>query len=219
MSVETCEWGHDDCKNLGLKCHLCISDSFHYVPVRTKRAKPLARRQPKQDRRQGSYFEYRNHLKNEAAIEHAVSSKMTPNSGAGPIKGDEQIRGLINIMEELKTKTTEQARGKKSFTIKKEWLDKLNKEANQSGMEFWYLKFSFNEYDSDVYVIVEEDVIMSMVATIIEDRAKAKRMELEEDVYKKRIRHLEAKNIELQAKIDLLEAELQLHKNAKDGDI
>lgn len=209
-----CEWGHTDCKNEGIKCHLCVARDFHYDPVIVKRPKPMARRQQKADKRMGSSFEYRNHVSNEALLESAVSSSMTPNSGAtARAKGDEQIRGLINIMEELKTKVTEQAPGKKSFTIKKEWLDKLNREAKAEGMEFWYLKFAFNEHDQDVYIIVEEDVIMSMVATMVEDRKKANEADLKVEIAEKERRLIETQNIKLQAKIDLLEAKLKKYES------
>ena len=55
---------------------------------------------------------------------------MTLNSGATVLeKGDEQISGIINVMEELKTQMPDRAKGTKTFTIKRQWLDKLNKEA------------------------------------------------------------------------------------------
>ena len=145
-----CQWGHDDCKFLGEKCYLCSSDSFHYKPVKLRRKNKLNRVQQKQDGRIGSGFEYKNHKANEAVLADSVVTRMTLNSGATVLeKGDEQIRGIINVMEELKTRTVEQTPGKKTFTVQKKWLDKLHAEALKEQMEFWYLKFCFYEAEND----------------------------------------------------------------------
>ncbi len=204
-----CEFGHIDCTNEGEKCHLCIN-AMHYSTPKIKKRAQLNKRSMKQDKRQGSSFEYKNHLNNKDVLSGA-STRMTPNSGAGQyLKGDEQIQGLVNVMEELKTKVVEQAPGKKSFTIKKEWLDKLNKEANNENMEFWYLKFSFHEYDEDVYVITEKDIIMSMIKTLVEDRKAIKKTEAEKDILEKRRRLIEAENTKLKAEIELLKSQILL---------
>lgn len=211
--MQQCEWGYTDCKNLGEKCFLCVSRGFHYEPIQAKKPKPMARRQQRADKRMGSSFEYKNHVSNEATINNAISSKMTPNSGAGSVKGDEQIRGLINVMEELKTKVKEQAPGKKTFTIKKEWLNKLRREALDAGMEFWYLKFSFNEHDDDIYIIVEEDVIMSMVATMVHDRKAVNEAKQLQDIAEKERRLKETEIVKLEAEIDLLKAKLDYYES------
>ena len=52
----------------------------------------------------------------------------------GRVKGDEQIRGLISWMFESKTQEIERARGHKQFTIKREWLEKLEREAPDENM-------------------------------------------------------------------------------------
>lgn len=205
-----CEWGRTDCLNVNSKCHLCVTRDFHYEPTKTKKPKPMSRRQQKADRRMGGHFEFKNHQSNEALLSGGAVSSMTPNSGAGRIKGDEQISGIIEVMEELKTKVVEQAKGKASFTIKKEWLDKLHREAKQEEKEFWYLKFAFNQYDEDVYIIVENDMIMSMIKTMVDDRKKALHAESRIDLAEKMRRLKEAENIKLQAEIDLLNAKIKL---------
>jgi hypothetical protein len=209
MEVErmSCEWGHTDCEGEGTKCELCFSDSFHYKPAKARKKPQLAHRQPKADGRMGSSFEFKNHQANEALITGA-STRMTPNSGAGHIKGDQEINGIITVMEELKTKVKKQAPGRKTFTIEKEWLDKLNREARAVNKSFWYLKFSFHENDEDVYVICEQDIIMSFVATIIEERKTAIKAKADIDVAEKRARLVEAENVVLKAEIELLKAEL-----------
>jgi len=207
----SCEWGHDNCKNEGVKCELCVVRDFHYDPIVRKTPKPMAKRQQRQDKRMGSSFEYKNHVSNQNLLTD-VSSRMTPNSGAGRVKGDEEIRGIINIMEELKTKVKEQAPGKQSFTIKREWLDKLHREAMAVNKEFWYLKFAFHEHDNDVYVIVEQDIIMSMVKTMVEDRKKVNEAALKQDIAEKERRLKEAENIKLLAEIDVLKARLKQYE-------
>lgn len=209
----SCEWGQVDCQNFEKKCDLCFTNSQHYEPPKQAKPKQMARRQQKADKRMGSAFEYSNHEKNQALL---TGSRMTPNSGAGKVKGDEQIRGLVNIMEELKTKVVQQAPGKESFTMKKLWLEKLNREAKEANEEFWYLKFSFSEFDPDVYIVVEEDTVMSMVATIVEDRRTAKTAQARIDVAENRMRLLDAENVTLQARINLLEAQLNLQALEKE---
>lgn len=207
----TCEWGHVDCQNEGKKCDLCFSDSFHYLAPNIKKPKSMNRRQQKADGRMGSSFEYKNHKNNNAVLTD-TGSRMTPNSGANHIKGDEQIRGLVNIMEELKTKVKQQAPGKESFTIKREWLEKLNREARAAGEEFWYLKFSFHEYNNDVFIIVEQDVIMSMVKTLVEDRKGVSLEKAKTQVAENRARLVEAENVKLLAEIELLKSKLKVQE-------
>lgn len=182
--MSDCEWGYDNCKNIGTsKCFGCLIDGQYFEEKEVKIKKTLNKRQQKQDKRQGSGFEYKNHMSNTKLLKDSITSSMTLNSGATVIeKGDEQIRGLVNIMEELKTRTVEQAPGKKNFTIQEKWLSKLKFEAKKENMDFYYLKFSFNENDQQVYVIIEQEEIMSMVKTIVEDRKSKKILEKEKDI-------------------------------------
>lgn len=150
----------------GNKCTECIKHDNELAKTKRKQVKFKAR----PDKRMGSTFEMKNHNANEALI-HDVVNRMTPNSGAGKIKGDQEIKGIISVSEELKTKVADKARGKKTFTIHKEWLDKLKRESQDK--EFYYLKFCFHETDDDIFVVVDQEIIMSMIKTMIEDRRKA----------------------------------------------
>lgn len=206
-----CKWGRDDCVNLDDKCHLCHIEDFYYIEPKLK--KGLKKRNTnRQDKRMGSTFEYQNHITNK----ELVSSDMTINSGASYQKGDEQITGIINIMEELKTKVKKQAPGKESFTIKKEWLNKLNTEAKQAKKEFWYLKFAFHETEEDVYVITEQDIIMSMVKTMIEDRKFKIESEKDIKIKEKQRRLVEAENVKLKSEIDYLKSVIDKLQDDKD---
>lgn len=205
--MSDCEWGYENCKHIGTaKCFGCLIDGQLFEEKEIKIKKGLNKRQQKQDKRQGSGFEYKNHVANSKLLKDAIRSSMTLNSGATVIeKGDEQIRGLINVMEELKTRTVEQAPGKKTFTIQEKWLSKLKREALAENMDFYYLKFSFFETDPQVYVITEQEQIMSMVKTMVEDRRSKKVLERDKEIL---LKHQDVLN----AKINELRAELALAK-------
>lgn len=204
-----CEYGHIDCQNLDTKCVMCFNSSWYLAPK--KRPQGLQKRNLNKgnSKRMGSTFEDNNHKSNATLVKELVSSNMTPNSGAGKVKGDEQIRGLINIMEELKTQQPDRARGHKQFTIKREWLDKLDREARAEGMEHWYLKFAFCDTDTQSYTVIDTEQMMAMVATIIHDRKIAKEADGRVDIANKRRILVEAENTALLAKIELLEALLK----------
>lgn len=185
------------------KCAMC-PDQAYYSPEKVRVQK---RYTGKKSDRQGARFEAKNHEANQKLL---VSSSLTPNSGAGYIKGDEQITGLVRIMEELKTHVKPRtARGDKTFTIHKEWFDKLDQEAPLENMEFWYLKFRFLETDPDTYVALNEPVLMAMVKTIVEDRRKAKMAQHAVDLANAKADRIRAENILLEARIRELTLRLQ----------
>lgn len=206
--MSSCEWGYTDCQNENNKCYLCFKEGQHYLGAKVK-----APKKAKQTKRAGSLFEAKNSNLNNDIL---VGSTPTPNSGAGTIKGDEKIKGYIRITEELKEQNTTTSKGKKTFTIHKEWLEKLRRESIAEHQEFWYLKFVFGQEDvihtNDYYVILESDVLMSMVKTLWEDRKIAKKADSKIDVAIKRKDLVEAENVKLKAEIDLLKAELKFYK-------
>jgi hypothetical protein len=202
-----CKWGHTDCSTSQNKCWMCIGPDQYYKPKKAKKHS-LAKKQPRVTARKGSKFEYNNHQANEDLFS-GTTSRMTPNSGAGCIKGDEEISGLLRGIEELKTSNKITSRGKKSFSIQKIWLDKLKKESSRAGKEFWYLKFCFGEDERDWYCILESDMIMSMIYTMAEDRKKVLLAEAKAATAEKRRQLTEAENTMLLAKIELLEAQLK----------
>ena len=203
-----CEWQAEDCKFFNSdKCDTCFTYKQNYKAVEPVKFKTMSRKQQKEDKRQGSAFEFKNHKTNVEILQDKVVSGMTLNSGATVLeKGDEQIRGIINIMEELKTKTSQKSSGTKNFTIKKEWLDKLHREAIKEDKEFWYLKFSFLEADKDVYVITEQEIIMAMVKTMVEDRLRVKKFEKFIDAMKAKCNYLEQKNLALESQLKFFQA-------------
>lgn len=203
-----CEWGYTDCQNQDKKCHLCFTDKQFYMSPKVKQPA-----RAKQTGRSGSLFEAKNSNLNNAIL---IGSSPTPNSGAGSIKGDEKIKGFIRITEELKEQNATTAKGKKTFTIHKKWLEKLRRESLAENQEFWYLKFVFGQEDvihtNDYYVILENDILMSMVKTLWEDRKIANQAENQIAIANKRKELVEAENVMLLAKIALLEAQLKAYK-------
>jgi hypothetical protein len=220
-----CEWGYNNCPNEGTKCHLCTTNGFHYKAPKQKSTGGFGsgRIKTKETSRQGSISEVKNARNNDRLLTAVTTG--TPNSGAGKIKGDEQIRGLINIMEEVKTtvkKNLNKEPGKESFTLQRAWMDKLEAEAAEAGMEFSYLKFSFKEHDDKFYIIADQSVFMDMVSTMVHDRREAKLAQGRIDVAERRSRALECENIKLIADMELLKAEKRLQEminSESDGDV
>jgi hypothetical protein len=204
-----CEWGYEDCINEDLKCYLCSTPGFHYQS-KVKRKQQIGK--ASNSGRMGSGFEDKNHIKNVDLI-NGVTSRMTPNSGAGQVKGDEEIRGIIKIMEELKEQNSMTSKGVKTFSMQKAWFEKLDREASAANKQFWYLKFCFGEHDDKYYVALDYDMIMSMVYTMVQDRKAKTESDLKTDLAEKRYRQIEAESIALKAEIEAMKAEIALLKH------
>ena len=205
-----CKYYHDDCETDRDNCILCVNSS-KYKKAKVRKY-GIQRNTNKKSNRMGSQAEVINHK----TIKDTVEANMTPNSGAGKIKGDEQIRGLVNIMQEVKTQEVIRARGHSQFTIKKEWLEKLEKEGFNSNMEFWYLVFSFKDNDEKLYTVIDNKQMNDMVATIIHDRKVAKEAQDKIDMANKKTALFEAENIKLHAGIDYLKSILKANKIKED---
>ena len=188
------------------KCAICPNQAY-YSPEKIRTKKVYA---GKKSNRQGARFEEVNHKCNEEIL---TTSRLTPNSGAGKIKGDEQITGLVRIMEELKTRIKPKlARGDKTFTIHKEWFQKLDVEAPAEGMDFWYVKFKFLETDPETYVAINQEILMNMVGTLVEDRKRAKLAQKAIDLANAKADTLKAENILLEARLRELQLEGEYDK-------
>lgn len=90
-----------------------------------------------------------------------TKQKLTPNSGAGHIKGDSIASDL---MLEMKERNNVLKGGNKSISIQKEWLDKLRKE---SSGKYYALVFSFGENEDDLYAIIDYNVLSEMYSDIV----------------------------------------------------
>ena len=199
-----CEFGYTNCKNAGKRCDLCF-DASNYVAIKAKSNGLRKRNNEKPTGRMGELFERNNHKAVKNNIE-SVTTGMTPNRGAGKVKGDQQITGLIRIMEELKTQDPNRARGHNQFTIQRKWLDKLDREAPAENMEFWYLKFAFCDTDDQSYIVFDSGQMNDMIATIIHDRKKANEADAKVKVANTRRVLAEAEATKLFAEVEYLKA-------------
>lgn len=92
--------------------------------------------------------------KQEKAVAKAVSGKKVANSGATPFSKGDVVTDTWLI--ECKTKCSEA----KSFSIKKEWLEKNKEEAFAMGKAYNALVIDFG--DGKQYYIVDEKTFLQM---------------------------------------------------------
>jgi hypothetical protein len=210
----SCEYGCDDCINTE-QCYLCINKSKYKAPKK-KSSGLSSKNYNKQSKRMGSVSETKVQQQNQNTIDNVCSSRLTANSGAGfgsgTEKGDAWITGLVEISQEIKTQLPDRAKGCQSFSIKKEWLSKLDYESRQANKEFWYLLFSFKETDDQFYVVCDNQVFQDMVATLVADRKVAKEAQKQIDIANKAQILSDKKNSELLATIDRMQAEIDYLK-------
>lgn len=99
--------------------------------------------------------------KQESRIAKIFEGKVVPNSGATKFKkGDVVVKNKILI--ECKTSTTE----KTSFSIKKEWLEKIKEEAFEVGVNYSALAIDFGSNKD--YFIIDSHLMKILVNTIKE---------------------------------------------------
>lgn len=213
MSEFTCPEGNEtSCALYGKagKCDLCDGNMF-FEPIKKKA--PIRLRTQKKSKRMGAKFEEENHEQN-MAIVGRDSCFLTPNSGAGNLyKGDEWINGFCSIMQELKTNVKPKvSRGSKSYTVKRQELEKVKREGAEANIEFYYLKFRFLESDSETYSIISDEIMNSIITTLNEDRKKVALTDSTVNYFKAKYLRIEAEKSLLEAKIRELETELELIK-------
>ena len=209
----SCQYGCDDCINTN-KCYLCINAN-KYIAPKKKTSGLSSKNYNKQSKRMGSVSETKVQQQNQNTIDNVCSSRLTKNSGAGFIgaeKADAWITGLVEIAQEIKTQLPDRAKGCKSFSVQKDWLDKLTYESQKANKEFWYLLFSFKETDDQFYVVCDNQVFQDMVATLVADRKVAKEAQKQIDIANKAQILSDKKNSELLATIDRMQAEIDYLK-------
>lgn len=101
--------------------------------------------------------------KQEKAIAKAIGGKQTANSGATAFSKGDVVAD--NWLIEAKTATTE----KKSFAIKKEWLEKNKEEAFAMRKDYNALCFDFGDNGKRYYVVDEKTFIRAKEAIANED--------------------------------------------------
>ena len=213
MSEFTCPEGNEtSCALYGKagRCNLCDGSMF-FEPIKKKA--PVRLRTQKKSKRMGAKFEEENHEQN-MAIVGRDSCFLTPNSGAGNLyKGDEWINGFCSVMQELKTNVKPKvSRGSKSYTVKRQELEKVKREGDEANIEFYYLKFRFLESDAETFSIISDEIMNSIIATLNEDRKKVALTDSTVNYFKAKYLRIEAEKSLLEAKVRELEAELALVK-------
>jgi hypothetical protein len=89
--------------------------------------------------------------KQEKAVAKTLHGNVVPNSGAIKFGAGDVVAD--NILIECKTCTSE----KKSFSIKREWLDKNAEEAFSVGKQYSVLAFNFGPDTDNYYILSEGD--------------------------------------------------------------
>lgn len=82
-------------------------------------------------------------------------------------KGDVQVRNLLRV--EAKTSGKQDTKGRKSITVKKEWLEKVEREALRAGRgELPVLAISFDE--SKDYFVIEDYHFINLLTELVQLR-------------------------------------------------
>lgn len=97
----------------------------------------------------------------EKSVSKHLGGRTTVNSGAGKFSGGDVLTD--NILVECKTVTKPQA----SFSIRKDWLEKVKGEALSLRKPFSCLAFSFEPDGKNYYVI--DDVMMKILIEKLEE--------------------------------------------------
>ena len=94
----------------------------------------------------------------EKMIAKSIQGRKQPNSGATPFKKGDVITDKILIEAKTTTKDC------KSFSIKKEWLEKNKQEAISMGKQFSVLAFNFESIASkNNYYIIDERLFKELI--------------------------------------------------------
>jgi len=95
----------------------------------------------------------------EKRVANKLDGYVTPNSGAGYFKkGDIQIPDA-GLLVECKTCVSP----KKSFSIKKEWLDKNKQELFSSGLSNSVIAFNFDYENKQDYYVIDDKLMKFLV--------------------------------------------------------
>lgn len=103
--------------------------------------------------------------KQEKQVAKTLGGKTTPNSGATPFYKGDVLLDLFLLECKTKTKSSD------SISIKKEWIDKNNKEAVFMGKPFGSIVFSFGP-DEPNYYVIDEKLMKYLIEKIKEDYEK-----------------------------------------------
>lgn len=99
----------------------------------------------------------------EKQVAKTISGKQTANSGATPFSKGDVVSDAFLIECKTKVKAT------KSFTVKEDWLLKLNEEAFAMGKQGSALCFDFGERNNNRYYIISERLFLRLKSYMEEE--------------------------------------------------
>lgn len=85
-----------------------------------------------------------------------IGGKTQPSSGSGKFKKSDVI--CDSFLIECKTAMEE----KETFSIKKDWLDKIRIQSVMNHRPFWSLAFNFGARENDNYFIIDENTFLML---------------------------------------------------------
>jgi hypothetical protein len=156
----------NECANVGKSCFKCFDYKMFKATKEKKGLQPKSSN--KKEVKEGMEFENRGTRKYNHAVRQAKDvAKRQIASGAlhfalGDMITEEELTASLS---EFKERGSKDARGAKTISIKKEWLDKLEEEAKQMGKTYYFLPFTFKGSDKD-YVALDYDILLSYIQTI-----------------------------------------------------
>jgi len=101
----------------------------------------------------------------ESYIAKKFNGQVSPNSGASKFTKSDVILKKASMSVECKTSMTE----KKSFSIQKEWLDKMRKEAWENRLSNACLAISFSPEGNENYFVIDEKLFAFLVEKLEEE--------------------------------------------------
>ena len=104
----------------------------------------------------------------ENRIAKKFNGKVSANSGAGRFDKSDVFLSDISLSIECKTCMEE----KKSFSIKKEWIEKHNKESFQTRSDNNVIAFNFYYQDKKDYYVIDDKLMKFLVEKLREEITK-----------------------------------------------
>lgn len=156
----------EECANAPKSCFKCFNFSYLKDKKVRKGLSPVSAN--KKEIKEGMAFEQRGTKRYNQQVKQAKDiARRQVASGAlhfalGDMITEEELTASL---AEFKERGSTDARGAKSITIKKEWLDKLKEEARQMNRNYYFLPFTFKGSDTD-YVAMDYDILLSYIQTI-----------------------------------------------------
>lgn len=174
---------YDECKNADKSCKMCFQMKL-YAPIKMRKGlSPKSVR--KHETKEGMDFENLGTRKYNQAVHQARdAARRQVNSGAfknlpGDMISEEELTASLAEFKERGSKT---ARGEKTISIQKKWLEQLKEEARYMNKDYFFLPFHYKGDDTE-YVVMEYNVLLSYVQTIqmLLEQNRLLRKEIEND--------------------------------------